>query len=90
MTDTTSCIPENKQIEECSNTLKACDDAVSRCAQLVTSQEEYIAKQRIALENAMQRAKQLEEQRDSVWRNPIVWGLAGVVLGVAGGVYLSN
>jgi hypothetical protein len=89
-TDTTNCSEETIRITECESTLKSCDEAIGRCAQLVTSQQEYITRQRIVLENAEKRARELEEQRDSLWRNPIVWGLAGVVLGVGAGVYLSK
>ena len=89
-TGTIDCSKETARITECESTLKACDDAVQRCARLVTSQESLIVKQRILLENAEKRARELEEQRDSIWRNPLVWGLLGTVLGVGAGVYLSN
>lgn len=87
-TDTTKCT--NDRVVECESTLAACDEAVTRCGQLLSSQAKLIADQRIALENAEKRARELQEQRDSIWRNPLLWGVTGALIGVGAGVWLSR
>lgn len=81
-------------IEACEATLESADQALSRCGDLVNYQKDVIKEQTKLVVHAEKRARELEAERDSIWRNPLLWGLAGVFIGatavVLGGQALSK
>lgn len=88
-TNDATCNP-SARVVACESTLTACDEALKRCAEFTQSQKETMALQGALLIAAEKKVARLQAERDSVWRNPLLWGLAGALLGLGGGLYLSR
>ena len=62
--------------------IKVCSEALDACGTYAESLEVVIEAQNIALDLAKKEQVRLKRQRDSIFRNPFVWGAAGLLLGV--------
>lgn len=62
--------------------IQACEEALNACDSYAQSLEDVIKAQDLALAEAAKTEARLRRQRDSIFRNPFVWGAVGLVLGV--------
>lgn len=82
--------PEAPTLEETIELLIACDDAFLSCADVVGQQDVILEQQANAIDLQAKRISELKADRDSFWKNPLVWGFAGIAAGVLGGVLVNR
>jgi hypothetical protein len=61
--------------------IEACEEALDKCSYHIGSLEDIIDAQDKALDAAAKREARLIAQRDSIFRNPYLWGIAGFAIG---------
>lgn len=70
-----------EQKQACDETLTACDEALKHAERLIKSKNAIIDIRTSQIEELAKQNAELQSQRDSLWRNPLVWFLTGVVVG---------
>jgi hypothetical protein len=65
----------------CDEVLKACDEALNKAGKVIEGKNEIIKAQEEQVKNLSEQVIDLQDERDSIFKNPIVWFLVGVAVG---------
>lgn len=70
--------------------LGACDKAEKDCEKLAKTKDAKIQKQGEIMLAQDKEISELKADRDNILKNPILWAVIGIAIGVAGGVAIGN
>jgi hypothetical protein len=69
------------EIVKCDDVLKACDEALLKAGKVIQGKNEIIDIQAKQVKVLKEQLIEAEDERDSILRSPILWFLAGIIIG---------